>query len=307
MSNLLFSKGGISDSGGLRGGQISHALTGQYESLILNQQNIHSKNKIIILVKDMFDNIDLLKYLKNNGNKIIFDVVDLISVDVYDTDKNYGIPNFLPKLPTEYFDGYIVSNIKMKKWWVENIDTDKSKPRFIIPHHWDMRFRWFPKGYYDKQPYFYFLGYEGHTKKNGLHLSKLQDEGLLQDWRKGGPPGVCRMFLDRPVNGCQLSVRKKDSWEYCFKPAMKLVTSAAMDSVIITTNDWSVQDLLPSEYPYILENSGYDDVVNMIRKVEDTFEGDEWFLAKEILKQVKNDTSLDIIIEKYKEIDGFFK
>ena len=45
MSNLLFSQGGISDSTGLRGGQISHKLTGQYEPLILNYgDNINVKN-----------------------------------------------------------------------------------------------------------------------------------------------------------------------------------------------------------------------------------------------------------------------
>jgi len=41
--------------------------------------------------------------------------------------------------------------------------------------------------------------------------------------------------------------------------------------------------------------------------IKDIFNKDEWFLAKEILKQIKNDTSLDVIIEGYKEIDKFFK
>ena len=197
----------------------------------------------------------------------------------------------------------------MKKWWVENIDTDESKPIFVIPHHWDMRFAWFPKGYYDEQPYFYFLGTdasEGNREQNCLHLNKLLEENLIQDWREGGPAGVCRVFLDRPVNGCQLSIRKKNSWEYCMKPATKLVTASAMESVFITTNDWTIQDLLPSEYPYLLESSEYDDVVDMIKKVKDTFGGDEWVLAKKILEQVKTENSLDVLIEKYKEIDNFF-
>ena len=306
MSNLLFSKGGISDSGGMRGGQISHALTGQYESLILNNQSIHSKNKTIILVKDLYDRTDILDYVKSNGNKLVFDVIDLLDAEKYGSGENNEIPNFLPDLPLDYFDGYIVNSDLMKEWFVENVDTDKSKPIFVIPHHWDMRFRWFPKGYYTQQPYFYYLGYVGHKEKNSLYLNDLLEKELINEIRQGGPPGVCKYFLDKPVNGCQLSIRKKNSWEYCFKPATKLALSSAMESVIITTNDWSVQHLLPNEYPYLLESSKYDDVVDMIKKVKDTFGGDEWVLAKEMLKEIKEVTSLDNLINIYKEIDKHF-
>lgn len=314
MSNLLFSQGGISASTGIRGGQISHGLTGRYESLILNNENVvSSTNKIIIIVKFMWNDIKLFQHLKNNGNKIILDFVDLTDKEIFDPNKNINMPNFLPKIPTEYFDGYIVNNTRMKKWWVENIDTDNSKPIFVIPHHWDMRFRWFPNGYYDKQPYFYFLGTdtsEGYKNQNCLHLNELQSDGYLDDWRTGNAASSeSRIFLDKPVNGCQLSIRKKSSWEYITKPATKLSTSAAMDSVLITTNDWSIRDLLSEpypDYPYLLKTSQYDEVVDMIGKVKDTFEKEEWFLAKEIMKKVRNDLTIDNIVNQYKEIDSFF-
>ena len=44
---ILFSKGGIDNSTGVRGGQISHKICGMYEPLILNNQNVHSTNKIV--------------------------------------------------------------------------------------------------------------------------------------------------------------------------------------------------------------------------------------------------------------------
>ena len=79
-----------------------------------------------------------------------------------------------------------------------------------------------------------------------------------------------------------------------------------MDSVIITTNDWSVQDILPNEYPYLLKNSKYEEVKLMIEKVKSTYQSSEWNLAKEILESVYHSTSLDLIIEKYKEINESF-
>ena len=313
MSNLLFSQGGISDSTGLRGGQISHKLTGQYEPLILNYgDNINVKNKIIIVIKLMWNNFDLLTHLKNNGNKLVFDVVDLTDKDKFNPNENKGVPNFLPDIRNDFFDGYIVNNNRQKKWWRDNVDGDESKPIFVIPNHWDMRFEWFPKGHYDEEPYFYFLGTdasEGNKNQNCLHLSELQKNGYLNDWRKGGPPGVCRIFLDSPINGCQLSIRKNNSWEYCMKPATKLSTSAAMDSVLITTNDWTIRDLLSEpypNYPYLLETSDYDEVVEMINKVKKTFGKEEWVLAKKIINKVKDDLSIDSVIKNYIEVDRYF-
>ena len=56
---ILFSKGGIDNSTGVRGGQISHKLCGMYEPLILNNQNIHSRDKIVIAIKLDYNYIEL--------------------------------------------------------------------------------------------------------------------------------------------------------------------------------------------------------------------------------------------------------
>ena len=319
-NRILFSKGGVDNSTGVRGGQISHKLCGMYEPLILNNNNIHSQNKIIIIIKPDWNNIELFKHLKKNNNKIILDVVDLTDKEKYNPELNNGdtIPNFLPNIPTEYFDGYILNNTKQKDWWVENIDTDTTKPIFVIPHHWDSRFEWFPKGFYQENPYFYYLGTdssEGYKNQNCLHLEQLLNEGLLNDWRTGSWPEQVKdydfikrkpIFYDKPINGVQISIRKTNSWEYCMKPNTKLAASAAMGSLLITTNDWSIQDLLPQDYPYILENYDYNSVVQMIQKVKDTFNKEEGHKAKEIMKEMKKEFSIDNIINKYYEIEKHF-
>ena len=174
---ILFSKGGIDNSTGVRGGQISHKLCGMYEPLILNNQNIHSRDKIVIAIKLDYNYIELFQHLKKNNNKILLDIVDLTDKNKFNPELNNGdtIPNFLPDIPTKYFDGYIVNNSKQKDWWRKNIDDDISKPIFVIPHHFDNRFEWFPKGFYGEDPYFYYLGTdssEGYKEQN-LKLENL--------------------------------------------------------------------------------------------------------------------------------------
>jgi hypothetical protein len=299
MTKLTFSYGGINDSGGMRGGQISNKLVGSYEELILNSTK--NKDRIVIILKDWANNINLLKYLKNNNNKIILDVIDWLDVDKYSPENNINNPNFFPRLLKEYYDGYIVNNIKMKDWWYQNMDNDTSKPIFVIPHHWDERFANLPLVQYQSNPYFYYLGYKGHENQNCLYVQKLLDEQLLYDDRFGN-----RYFQDKPVNGVQINIRKEGSWEYCFKPATKLSIVSSMDSLMITTYDWSVQDILSEDYPYLLRSTNYDEVKRMFQYVKDTFQKEEWFKAKYMLEQVKEKTSLDKIIKLYLEIDTHF-
>ncbi len=300
-TNLRFSYGGINDSGGMRGGQISNKLANSYEKLILNNQNVHDKNKIVIILKEWASNKELLQHLKNNGNKILLDVIDWLDVEKYNPMSNENNPNFFPELLKEYYDGYIVNNSKMKEWWYENMDTDIKKPIFIIPHHWDERFCNLPLTKYQQQPYFYYLGYRGHEDQNCLYVQDLLDNNFLVDDRNGA-----RYFQDKPLNGVQINIRKQGSWEYCFKPATKLSIAAAMDSVIITTYDWSVQDILPADYPYLLKSTDYESVEQMFQYVMDTFEKEEWIKAKQMLNQVKEKTSLDEIIKLYLNIETYF-
>lgn len=301
MTNLLFSYGGVNDSGGMRGGQISNKLTNSYQELILNNQNLNTGNKIIVILKEDACEIKLLQHLKSKGNILVLDVIDWLDVNKYNPSTNVDAPNFYPELLKEYYDGYIVNSIKMKDWWYENMDSNTNKPIFVIPHHWDERFAQLPIASYPEQPYFYYLGYRGHENQNCLHVGELLRSNLLYDDRQG-----TRYFLDRPTDGCQISIRREGSWEYCFKPATKLSIAAAMDSIMITTYDWSVQDILDENYPYLLKSTDYSDVEKMFKKVKDTYQKEEWHIAKQMLQQVKEVTSLDNIIQLYKQLNNHF-
>lgn len=280
----------------MRGGWISHTLSKSFSELIVRGQPI--ENSIVVILKQDASNIPLLSRLKDSNNILILDIIDWLDPKKYSTEKNKNQVNFFPELLRDYYDGYIVSSSKMRTWWYENMDTDKQKSIFVIPHHWEQRFAELPAKQYPENPYFYYLGYIGHEKQNCLYIDNLLKNNLLQEHRFNNG-----YYIDRPINGVQLSVRKTESWEYCFKPATKLVVAACMESLMITTNDWSVQDLIDPSYPYLLKDDSYDSLVSMIQFVKDTYKGKTGDLAKKILKDCLQLTCLETSIKsKYESI-----
>jgi len=298
MKNIYFSRGGKWNSGGMRGGWISEGLSGSFTKHILPNSNV--KDSIVIILKQDASNLKMLQTLKSNNNIVLLDVIDWLDVQKYNNSKNENQPNLFPKVFVDYYDGYIVNNQKMKEWWYREIDTDSKKPIFVIPHHWEDRFVNLPLMDYKKSPYFYYLGYVGHKNQNCLHIDRLKSENLLDSHRHGSNEAY---YVDRPMYGVQLNIRKKDSWEYCFKPATKVSVSAAMGSLIITTYDWSVQDILDESYPYLLKDTNYDSVKDMISYVTETHNGPIGNYAKEMLNGVIQKTSLyDSIVPLYESI-----
>ena len=97
--------------------------------------------------------------------------------------------------------------------------------------------------------------------------------------------------------------RDKDSWEYNIKPSIKIKTAAVLNCNIITTNDISVKELLKkvdgTDYPYLLQSSEYNEVINMIKYAEKTYKTDIWYRGLEIMKKIKDNYDISIIVKDY--------
>lgn len=287
MKQIYFSRGGQYTASGMRGGWISYGLSKSFTKHILPNSNI--RDSIVVILKHDASNEGLLSKLKSNNNILILDVIDWLDLKKYNKADNRNQPNFFPNTLTQYYDGYIVNNSKMKTWWYNTIDDNTSKPIFVIPHHWEQRFVDLPIVDYKKSPYFYYLGYIGHEGQNCLHINSLKSDGILYEHRHGSNEAY---YTNKPLNGVQFSVRDYESWEYCFKPATKLVVAAAMDSLIITTNDWSVQDILNPEYPYLLKDSSYKSLIEMVEYLKETYDSEIGKSAMSMLKDTMVKTSL---------------
>jgi hypothetical protein len=275
-----------SGSGHIRANQIFYIIQQKMKNInfkcITNINNI--KNSYILCIKhnNKLD-INKLKLMKKNNNKIIFDILD------YYEAETLGTPDIIKNGFNQYINIFVVNNEYMK-----NIYKNFNKPIYVIPHHYDIRLN-------DKSMKklndlkFIFNGYVGYTNQNCLYIKELQEKyGLLvcDEFNK-----FCNRFL--ASNYCFISIRKEGTWEYNNRPCMKLAHAAACESNIIITNDMSVRDLLDPSYPYLLKNHEYETVLEMMEYVKKTFETDIWYKGLEIIKDLKQKLKIEQVVDDY--------
>jgi hypothetical protein len=245
-----------------------------------------TNNSIVIFIKDTRVNYDILKNSKNNNNINIIDVIDY-------RKKNNNIIDFYENKFIDYIDGFIMSNIFSKN---EFDIKYKNKFTYVIPHHYDVRMNDFSC---KKDEHIKILFNGDSSINNCLHLDKLRlrDDFLIND--------SCNSFEEFLNNDmykkclCHINIRDENSFGFKYKPCMKLAHAVASDSIIITTYDMSIRDILPNDYPYILINHEYDTVINMIDYVKKTYNTDVWFKALNILNELKEKLNIEYIVKNY--------
>lgn len=115
--------------------------------------------------------------------------------------------------------------------------------------------------------------YNGHLPsgchpncKSCLHLDKLVKEfNLFIPPSDKGFIYFCQNFAS--LNHCYVIIREEGSFEWNYKPSMKIAHAAICKSNIIITNDMTTRDLLGDDYPYLLDNSKYETVKKMFQYV----------------------------------------
>lgn len=263
-------------------------------NLTNNIKNI--KNSIIIFIKDSFiKNINQIKIAKENGNIIIVDIIDWVVQPA--PIKNYDAPDLKINNYDRYVDGFICVN----KYVQEKYEKKYGKKTYIIKHHYDDRLLTLKKNDNTQSKLnILFNGYIGHTKQNCLHLEKLNKNGLVTI-----NPYFLKLkkITDSNLFNCHISIRDKDSWEFSHKPTIKVYTAASLNCNIITSRDIGVVEIFKivngEDYPYLLENSDYDSVIKMIKYAQKTYKTEIWYKGLEIMKRIKEHTSLESITKNY--------
>ena len=237
------------------------------------------KNSLVIVYKHS-PTIQNIEILKSNNNKIIMDVVDEFIrpgtdvLDLYDYS---------------YFDGLIIRVNKV----ISEYQFSKHLIIEYIPHHWDIRlqnvipnpnFNPSPIGIINDARDMPFINelYQNNVVSFIHGFSHNQYEDLIQEFNKFN---------------IHYSVRKTDSIAYKFKPFTKLITASAFEAPLITNYDWSLQYLLPSDYPYLTEGNSYEEIINLIQSIHPNTK--EWNYAIEIMKHVKYETALINLVPNY--------
>ena len=211
--------------------------------------------------------------------------------------KNYDAPNLKINNYDKYVDGFICVN----KYVQEKYEKLYGKKTYLIKHHYDNRILTFKNNDNTQNKLnILFNGYIGHTKQNCLYLEKLNKNGLVT-------VNPCFLKLKKIVHSnffnCHLSIRSKESWEFNHKPTIKVYTAAALNCNIITSKDIGVVEIFKivdgEDYPYLLENTDYDSVIKMIKYADKTYKTDIWYKGLEIMKRIKQHTSLESITKNY--------
>ena len=279
----------------------------------LNKSNILlTKNNIFIWLGPIFNNyITTIKESKKLNNQHIMDVIDKYLYQ----EKQQSIDN---ALQNNIITGIIVNSTYMKDFLntkhTFNGDID------VIHHHWDPRF----KNCITKTDKLVF-GYMGSIKSllhtdNFLYYNKLVNKYniLFYDTEIGKDVTylVKQNKLNFPVNhttnnlpiivnfNCDINIRPVGTLVSKFKTTAKIATSAALGHNIITTYDEAVKDILPKEYPFILQNDDYNSVKTMFDLVINDYNGTKelWNKGLEIMKEVKKKLDINNIIKKYCDV-----
>lgn len=90
--------------------------------------------------------------------------------------------------------------------------------------------------------------------------------------------------------------------EWRYKPGAKVATAAACGAVLLTTRDCSSVELLGEDYPFYTRGPGREDVVEAVERAREALGGPAWRDAQERMREVREQTSLERVAERYVEL-----
>lgn len=205
----------------------------------------------------------------DRGNRIIFDVIDLFCY------KQRTCPF------ADLVDVLIVPNRACIAWYAERFPGARYA---VIPHQWDYRI----KG--TAQQSRYAPGYIG----NRFNFTVPDFDGA-------------KVFLPAqhleavPQFNLHLALQRRDERIALLKPATKVSTAAAVLANALTYRDPSAVELLGDDYPFYVDG----DPMAAIRMARESFGSATWKKGRDMMKDVKERTSLASIASLYKRLgDG---
>lgn len=204
---------------------------------------------------------------KDRGNRIIFDVIDLFCY------KQRTCPF------GDLVDVLIVPNRACIAWYAEHFPVARYA---VIPHQWDYRIKGLA------QQTRYAPGYIG----KGFNFTVPDFDGA-------------KVFLSAqhleavPEFNLHLALQRRDERIALLKPATKVSTAAAVLANALTYRDPSAVELLGDDYPFYVDG----EPMAAIRMARESFGTATWKKGRDMMKDVKERTSLEAIAALYKRLD----
>jgi len=270
-----------------RGEEISeHLQSVGYESRYWDSNSLSTQTGTNMLPADIKDSIIVFlkvpvdkefEQLKRNNNKIVLDVIDCIANGDYTIEQMCNSVN-IQEWP---FDGVIVPTEDLK-FQIKNLCPNLEVG--VLYHHWD-------KKHLQNVPFYLNSAYEFRLAYIGspgghFHQEKIDNLTAVYEWEK--------MTTTSPLYTCHYSVRPKNELQFLYKPNTKISVAAAVGANIIHTRDKSIRRLLPYDYPY-LTDSDIESVQKVSKYAEETFDSPIWHEGLDMMKVLKERTSIERI------------
>lgn len=224
------------------------------------------RDAVLVFIKT--SKIHHLLAARRRGNRTVLDVQDTVVF-------KRGIKN------RWLFDGLIFKNRRQLRDFAA-----PGKVNGLIYHQWDPRYRENEIG--DRE---FKIGYFG-LQRSFPYWDQL--------------PGVSFFSGDyfRTALGfnCHLSLREPGR-DFLYKPNCKVSTAAACDANLVTTRDESAVELLGADYPYYGDPTPAG-LLAALDHARATFGGPEWKRGLERMREIKERTRMDRILDDYL---GFFQ
>ena len=230
-----------------------------------------TRDSTIVVLKDMHQ--DEFVMLKNNGNKIIIDVIDCIANGDYTMEQIYKWP---------FMDGLIVPTEQLA---VEARILRPDLEVAVLYHHWDKKHLKNIEHYKNTEEYKFRLAYIG-SPAGHFHKDQIENLTAVHEWEK--------MTSTSPYYTCHYSVRLENDPQFLYKPNTKISVAAAVGANVIHSRDLSLKNLLPDDYPYYTDTD-LESVQKMAKYAEETFDSEIWHTGLEMMRELKERTSLERI------------
>lgn len=252
-------------------------------------QDIYSiKNSYVLLVK--FINPTIGSILRNNGNRIAVDMVDLLAhVNNADAVINHYVNqcgvnkllvrqrNTMEQLGTQ-FSSYIPFHYDCRLNNLEPLPHDFSAERISFPYT-------DPGGIKIHEEYPTY--FDTISIANPVHADFDMVKQIHQESMR---------------NNFYFNVRSKNSLYYWYKPGTKVASAAAVNRNIVTNTDMALEGLLPKDYPYFYTDEDYTTFPEFYETKIRNPNREEYQYGLECMRSVKRITNIYNQYEHYKKL-----
>jgi hypothetical protein len=249
------------------------------------------KDSIIVIVKEVLQRRKLLEALREK-NVLVWDVVDYFAEACFKDREYAGDINRFFEAEKDFIShlgGVIFPNALFRDHWASRYDPGTITA--TIYHHWDPRFL------ENRAEDFRLVYLGGEENLDGVHAREIPELHVVP-WSGAVQPKD--LFQEIRAYSCHFSIQSNAYPHLVYKPPTKISSASATGSNIVLSRDANYLEILDGAYPYYA-NPELADIQEMVGYANDSYRSSVWNRGLEMMREVKEKTSIRNIAAQYTE------